>query len=174
MDKIGDAVALPDGTFLVMERDDATGAEARKRVYHIDINPATDFLGYDLPAGVELQSDAGLANLGIRGSGNNSTWTWPIGYDAVDKPEGLALIDEQTLAVLNDNDSDRRRVRPGDGSDQENPNPTPVILGLVHLGGNGLDASDKDGYVTSCRGRWPGCTCPTASLRTPWTALPTW
>jgi hypothetical protein len=27
-----------------------------------------------------------------------------IGYDTVDKPEGLALIDENTLAVINDND----------------------------------------------------------------------
>ncbi|MFO7631298.1 MAG: esterase-like activity of phytase family protein, partial [Caldilinea sp.] len=65
VDKIGDAVVMPDGTFLVMERDDATGAAARKLVYHIDIDAATNFLGYDLPLGFELQSDLGLARLGI-------------------------------------------------------------------------------------------------------------
>jgi hypothetical protein len=62
---IADAVAAPDGSLLVMERDEDAGAAAEKRIYRIDIDAATNFLGYDLPLGVELQSDAGLAALGI-------------------------------------------------------------------------------------------------------------
>ena len=125
VDKIGDAVALPDGTFLVMERDDATGAEARKRVYHIDINPATNFLGYDLPAGVELQSDAGLANLGITPVRKQLyVDLGAIGYDAVDKPEGSGA-DRRTDAGRDQRQRFRhgRRVRPGDGPDRGEPEP---------------------------------------------------
>ncbi len=149
VDKIGDAVVMPDGTFLVLERDDATGAAARKLVYYIDIDAATNFLGYDLPLGVELQSDAGLAALGITPAAKTLVVDLgAIGYDTVDKPEGLALIDENTLAVINDNDFGTGGVfDPATGLIEENPNPTPVVLGIVHLASNGLDASDKDDYA---------------------------
>lgn len=149
VDKIGDAVVTPDGTFLVLERDDATGAAARKLVYRIDIDAATNFLGYDLPLGVELQSNAGLARLGITPVAKTlAVDLGAIGYDLVDKPEGLALIDENTLAVLNDNDFGAGGgFDPATGLIEENPNPMPVVLGIVHLAPNGLDASDKDDSV---------------------------
>ena len=155
VDKIGDAVVMPDGTFLVLERDDATGAAARKLVYHIDLDAATNFLGYELPLGVELQSDAGLAALGITPAAKTLVVDLgAIGYDTVDKPEGLALIDENTLAVINDNDFGAGGVfDPATGLIEENPNPTPVVLGIVHLAANGLDASDKDDYANIAN--WP-------------------
>jgi hypothetical protein len=155
VDKIGDAVVMPDGKFLVMERNDATGAAARKLVYHIDIDAATNFLGYELPLGAELQSDAGLAALGITPAGKTLVVDLgAIGYDTVDKPEGLALIDENTLAVINDNDFGTGGVfDPATGLVEENSNPTPVVLGIVHLATNGLDASDKDDAVNIAN--WP-------------------
>ena len=155
VDKIGDAVVMPDGTFLVLERDDAIGAAARKLVYHIDIDAATNFLGYELPLGAELQSDAGLAALGITPAAKTLVVDLgAIGYDMVDKPEGLALIDENTLAVINDNDFGTGGVfDPATGLIEENPNPTPVVLGIVHLASNGLDASDEDGYANIAN--WP-------------------
>jgi hypothetical protein len=129
--------------------DDATGAAARKLVYRIDIDAATNFLGYDLPLGVELQSDAGLARLGITPVAKTlAVDLGAIGYDLVDKPEGLALIDENTLAVINDNDFGAGGgFDPATGLIEENPNPVPVVLGIVHLAPNGLDASDKDDSV---------------------------
>ncbi len=146
VDKIGDAVGLPDGAFLVMERDDATGPGARKLIYHIDIDAATNVLGYDLPRGVELQSDLGLARLGITSVAKRLyVDLGAIGYNVGDKPEGLALIDENTLAVINDNDfGTGGAFDPATGLIEENPNPTPVVLGIVRLASNGLDASDKD------------------------------
>jgi hypothetical protein len=149
VDKIGDAVVMPDGTFLVMERDDATGLSARKLIYHIDIDAATNFLGYDLPLGVELQSDLGLARLGITPVAKRLfVDLGAIGYNTVDKPEGLALIDENTLAVINDNDFGAGGAfDPATGLLEENPNPTPVVLGIVRLAANGLDASDKDSGI---------------------------
>lgn len=149
VDKIGDAVVMSDGAFLVLERDDAVGSSARKLVYQIDIDAATNFLGYDLPRGVELQSDLGLARLGITPVAKRLfVDLGAIGYNLVDKPEGLALIDEATIAVINDNDfGTGGAFDPATGLLEENPNPTPVVLGIVHLGSNGLDASDKDDGV---------------------------
>lgn len=149
VDKIGDAVVMPDGTFLVMERDDATGSSAHKLVYQIDIDAATNFFGYDLPRGVELQSDRGLARLGITPVAKRLfVDLGAIGYNTVDKPEGLALIDENTIAVINDNDfGTGGGFDPATGMLEENSNPTPVVLGVVNLASNGLDASDKDGGV---------------------------
>ncbi|MBW7882665.1 MAG: choice-of-anchor I family protein [Caldilineaceae bacterium] len=68
-----------------------------------------------------------------------------LGYTIGDKPEGLALIDEQTLAVINDNDFGIvEGFDPATGLLDANPDPTPIVLGIVHLAPNGLDASDKD------------------------------
>ncbi|NEO45564.1 MAG: calcium-binding protein, partial [Moorea sp. SIO4A3] len=69
-----------------------------------------------------------------------------IGYLAGDKPEGLALLDDGKLAVLNDNDFGvLEQEIPVDGSVPLNPNPTPVVLGLIDLGeNNALDASNED------------------------------
>ncbi len=147
VDKIADAVVMPDGAFLVMERDESTGAEARKFVYRIDIDAATNVLGMDLPRGVELQGDAGLAKLGITPVAKTLyVDLGAIGYNVVDKPEGLALIDATTLAIINDDDFGvGGPFDPATGLIEENPIPT--VLGVVHLAPNGLDASDKDGGI---------------------------
>ena len=155
VDKIGDAVTTPDGALLVLERDDATGAAAQKRVYRIDIDAATNFLGYDLPLGVEWQGDAGLAALDITPAAKTLVVDLgAIGYDEVDKPEGLALIDATTLAVINDNDFGvGGAFDPATRLIEENPHPTPVVLGIVRLAANGLDASDEDGGANIAN--WP-------------------
>jgi hypothetical protein len=146
VDKIGDAVALPDGTMLVIERDSAVGPEAKKYIYRIDLTGATNIHDLDLPVGLELQSDLGLARAGIRPvSKELFVDLGALGYTQGDKPEGLALIDEHTLAVLNDNDFGLLGTfDPSTGLLDENPNPTPVVFGLISLAGNGLDVSDKD------------------------------
>ena len=155
VDKIADAAVMPDGTFLVMERDESTGAEAHKFIYRIDIDAATNFLGYDLPTGVEQQSDAGLAALGITPVAKTLfVDLGAIGYDRVDKPEGLALIDETTLAVINDDDFGAGgEFDPATGRIEQDEEPAPTVLGIVHLAPNGLDASDKDGGIAIAA--WP-------------------
>ncbi len=131
VDKIGDAIALPDGTMLVIERDSAVGPEAKKYIYRIDLTGATNIHDLDLPVGLELQSDLGLARAGIRPvSKKLFVDLGALGYTQGDKPEGLALVDEQTLAVLNDNDFGLLGTfDPATGLLEENPNPTPVVFG---------------------------------------------
>jgi len=111
-DKIGDAVSLGNGKFLVVERDDKSGAGAFKKVYQIDLNGATNLSKADLtklPAGKTIET-ATLDELTAAGIKPVSKQLYvdliAAGYDpGVDsKVEGLTLVDNNTIAVINDND----------------------------------------------------------------------
>lgn len=154
LDKIGDAVALPDGDLLVIERDSAVGPGAQKLIYRVSMADATNIHGRaDLPVGanggLERQSALGLARAGIVPV-TKSLYVdlGALGYTQGDKPEGLALVDETTLAVINDNDFGLvGTFEPTTGMLDDNPAPPPVVFGLVNLRSNGLDASDKDDAI---------------------------
>lgn len=111
--------ALPDGRFLVLERDDrfpgdSTDPSTFKRVYRIDLALATDLSDTaNAPAGrlfngktVEELSVEELAAAGI------VPVTKTLVVDLLDpdlayphnKPEGIEVIDRFTLAVSNDDD----------------------------------------------------------------------
>jgi hypothetical protein len=149
VDKIGDAVALADGTMLVIERDDATGPEAQKFLYHIDLTNATNIHGLEEAVGLEQQTPAGLAALGIQPVAKTLYVDLAeVGYHMGDKPEGLALVDETTVAVLNDNDFGiGGTFSTTTGLLDEPASEKPVVLGLISLTPMGLDASDEDGAI---------------------------
>jgi YVTN family beta-propeller protein len=69
-----------------------------------------------------------------------------IGYTGVEKLEGLALVDANTIAVINDNDFGLAGATvSGDGT-IGGLGDIPVKIGLVQFNqSNGLDASDRDG-----------------------------
>ncbi len=146
VDKIGDAVALSATELLVMERDSAIGPNAQKYIFHIDLSNATNLQEIDVPQGLQLQSEASLALARIIPV--QKTFYVDLaaaGYTAGDKTEGLALIDENTLAVLNDNDFGISTVFSTTTGLLDTPeNVTPIVLGLIHLTPVGLDASDRD------------------------------
>ena len=153
-DKIGDAASLGNGRFAVIERDDRLGLDANKLIYEIDLKGATDIHNpanlVGVPAGKTLEqlTEAELAAAGIKPVFKRlATNLAPLGYTGVSKPEGLAVVDGETLAVINDNDFGILAAAiPGDGTLPMNPNPEPVLLGLVRFNGPaGLDASDRDG-----------------------------
>ena len=154
VDKIGDAVALGDGAFLVIERDDAIGPQAQKFIYAFSLDGASNLLELD-PAYVggesalERQSTAGLTNVGIYPVEKSLFVDLSqIGYVQGDKPEGLALIDESTLAIIIDNDfAISGAFDPTTGLMDEAENPIEPVLGIIHLRPNGMDASDEDGGI---------------------------
>ncbi len=153
VDKIGDAVYVGGGKFQVIERDSAVGGDAKKFIFEIDLKGATNVLDTTslLPGKTLEQHTADeLVAQGINPVHKTKVTNLPsIGYEAGDKPEGLALLPDGRLAVINDNDFGLQdETIPGDGSVLLNPNPTKTILGLIDFPeGNQLDASNKDGAI---------------------------
>lgn len=153
-DKIGDAVALGRGRFLLIERDAATGTSAKKAVYRIDLNAATDLSGVGSaitgPGGsLESMDATALRTAGIQPVRKELYLDLvAAGYTFADKAEGLALVDAETLAVINDNDFGLSgSFDPATGKLIPNPAPQSSILALIRREPGGLDASDRDGRI---------------------------
>jgi hypothetical protein len=152
-DKIGDAVSLGNGKFLVVERDDRSTTSSNKLIYEIDLKGATNINSAanltKIPAGktIEQLTVAELDSADLNPVNKRLvTNAAAIGYTGVEKLEGLALIDANTIAIVNDNDFGLAGgVVSGDGSITGLSN-TPVKLGIIEFNqSNGLDASDRDG-----------------------------
>jgi DNA-binding beta-propeller fold protein YncE len=159
VDKIGDAVYAGNGRFFVIERDSSSESFGKKFIFEIDLKGATNVLTFTTPTmgmpGVtsllggtlEQQTPDDLLALGIQPVFKRKVTNLPsLGYLAGDKPEGLALLPDGRLAVLNDNDFGLLdEPIAGDGTAPLNPNPGMPTLGIIPFdGGNMLDASDRD------------------------------
>ncbi len=166
-DKIGDAVSMGGGKFMVIERDDATGLTARKYLFEINLKGATNLTtaSITLPPGrtIESLTFAEATTLGIRPVKKaKSVYLPAVGYGNWDKPEGLARINATTFAVLNDNDfgvGGSLLPNPPNGSISVNANAHPT-LGLITFDRpNGLDPSDRDNAAGTGAaikiGNWP-------------------
>jgi hypothetical protein len=154
-DKIGDAAALGNGKFLVVERDDLAGTDSNKLVYEIDLKGATriDTFQPSAPSNrtIEQLTIAELNALGIKPVDKRLvTNAATIGYTGVEKLEGLALIDANTFALINDNDFGVGGATPkGDGTLSKPTVSAEVQLGIVQFDqSNAIDASDRDGGVS--------------------------
>jgi len=145
VDKIGDAVYTGNGKFMVLERDSSVPGddEGKKYIFEINLTGATNVLGTSLLL-EELSADDLLAN-GIQAVVKTKVLNLPsIGYQASDKPEGLALLPGGNLAVLNDNDFGLAGAGITDNS----------ILGLISFADDfGMDASNKDDAINITN--WP-------------------
>ena len=154
VDKIGDAVYVGDGKFNVIERDSGTDADSEKFIFEVDLTGATNILGTELSTAtredtaLESMTPDNLAAMDIQPVTKTQVLNLPsLGYNAGDKPEGLALLDDGSLAVINDNDFGLLDEEiAGDGSVPFNPDPTQTVLGIINFDrSNGLDPSDEDG-----------------------------
>ncbi|MGA1133478.1 MAG: choice-of-anchor I domain-containing protein, partial [Prochlorotrichaceae cyanobacterium] len=138
VDKIGDATYAGNGKFYVMERDSSTDSTAQKFIFEVNLTGATNILGLDLGTEtLEQQTADDLAALGITPVNKVKVTNLPsLGYLPTDKSEGLTVLPDGSLAVINDNDFG---VVPGLDA---------VQLGIINFSGsNGLDASDRDGGI---------------------------
>ncbi len=105
--KIGDAAAINDSTFLVLEAA-LRGTSDYKRMYLVNINQATPVTS-GLYSGVTVEGlidPAGLAANGIVPVTKTLFMDllangWP---SVLDKAEGLAIVNDSTIAIGNDND----------------------------------------------------------------------
>ncbi|NES66050.1 MAG: calcium-binding protein, partial [Okeania sp. SIO2D1] len=162
VDKIGDAVYDADAdTFYILERDSSTTATGKKFIFEIDLKGATNLLADgapNLPDGTTLEQLTAdeLAALDIQPVNKTKITNLPsLGYLAGDKPEGLSLLPDGRLAVLNDNDFGLLDEEiPVDGTVPVNPEPVPVVLGLIDFSeSNQIDPSDRDDGINL--GNWP-------------------
>ncbi len=153
VDKIGDAVYAGDGKFYVIERDSGTDPDSKKFIFEVDLTGATNIIGTKISSAngidnaLEGKTADDLAEMGIQAVNKTKVLNLPsIGYLAGDKPEGLALLPDGSLAVINDNDFGLLDQEiPGDGSVPFNPNPVPTVLGIIEFNkSNQIDASDRD------------------------------
>lgn len=143
-DKIGDMATVPGGGFLVIERDDDSrpadpASTIHKRVYSFTIDSATEISSKDqMYSGRSLEqlSVGELLKLGIKPIEKQlHVDLVAAGYDRVQKVEGLTWIDEDTIAVLNDNDFGVGRIsidgNTGKFTLVPDYKPEPVILGVI-------------------------------------------
>ena len=154
VDKIGDAVYVGNGTFMVLERDSSVPGEneGKKYVYKISLTGATNILGTALAiedgnSGMTLEQMSAdeLAAAGVQAVKKIKVLNLPsIGYLPSDKPEGLAVLPNGGLAVLNDNDFGLAGAGVSDNS----------TLGIIEFcTDNGIDASnDSEGINIT---NWP-------------------
>gem|GEM_PF-954651 len=150
VDKIGDAVFKGDGKFLILERDSSDkndGFTGKKAIFEIDLTGATNLLAVDAPAlmagkTLEQHSAEDLAAQGIKSVFKSQVLNLPsIGYLPTDKPEGLALLPDGSLAVTSDNDFTQGGF-------------TDVSVGIISFDQpNGLDASNRDDAINIAN--WP-------------------
>ena len=156
VDKIGDAVYAGDGKFYVIERDSGTDPDSKKFIFEVDLTGATNILGTELSNATDAENALEgmiadeLAEIGIQAVNKTKILNLPsIGYLAGDKPEGLALLPDGSLAVINDNDFGLLDEEiTGDGSVPFNPDPIQTVLGIIEFDrSNQLDASDEDGGI---------------------------
>ena len=161
-DKIGDAVYIGNGEFLLVERDDDAIdsdplSNIEKKVYRFSLDGATNVLNQNAPIDlgggnlktIDQMTPAELVSQGINLVAKNlHVDLAKAGYNTVEKVEGLTLVDANTIAVLNDNDFQVAGITlNGDGTFIPDPNPEPVVLGLITTQPQELDASDRDNLI---------------------------
>ena len=149
VDKIGDAFYKGNGKFLVVERDssldDKTG---KKYIFEIDIKGATNILGSIISTastGATLESmtaDQLKANSIIPVYKEKVLNIPSLGYLASDKVEGLTMLDDGRIAILNDNDFGIRNNFEYDAKK------VPCTLGIISFDdSNKLDSNDTDKLI---------------------------
>jgi len=124
--KMGDLFALDDTRFLTIEEGKDKDGKLRNIVYEFDLAAASDLSGVVLTSGPNSGKElefATSAELTARVRLATKTRVLDLrayGFTA-EKAEGLALLDERTLVVINDNDFGAGGVIEGDANGGADP-----------------------------------------------------
>lgn len=149
VDKIGDAVYTGNGKFLVIERDSEgpDNPHGKKYIFEVSLTGATNVLnmtiarndGTDGSTTLEEMTADQLFAAGVQAVHKNKVVNLPtIGYVGSDKAEGVALLPDGSIAVMNDNDFGLAGAGITDNS----------VLGIIAFDDNySFDASNKDDEI---------------------------
>jgi hypothetical protein len=104
--KLGDMVAIDDTHFLIIEQGTFADDKIHNKLYLVDLGPATDLTGVK-NGDQELETiktPADLAAAGVVTAKKTLIADFKDYGWLIEKAEGLALIDSQTIALINDDD----------------------------------------------------------------------
>lgn len=101
--KIGDIVALDNQRLLLIEQGADKDKNMRNRIYLVDLSKASELTPFDQQP-PEFDDEAALKSRGIALASKQLVVDLRASGWQQEKVEGLALIDNKTLAVINDND----------------------------------------------------------------------
>ena len=169
-DKIGDAVALGNGEFLVLERDDDASdsdpiTDIQKKIYRFSLDGATNINTLPTIINGKTIEQMTLAELSANGIAPITKYLHidlATNYNMTEKVEGLTLVDCNTIALINDNDFGvgglSFNATTGTFNNYPSTTAEKPLLGLLSVRNNGFDASDRD--LTSSTGKinikhWP-------------------
>jgi len=172
-DKLGDAVAIGNGEFLVLERDDdaidsdpMTGIQ--KKIFRFSLAGATNINGLPNVIGGKTVEQMTLAELATNSIAPITKYLYvdlATNYNMTEKVEGLTVVDCNTIAVINDNDFGVGGLTfnstTGTFNGYPSPNAEIPLLGLISLKNMSLDANDRDVNGTAAGGgkiairHWP-------------------
>lgn len=102
--KIGDIVALDNNRILLIEQGADKDKKMRNLVYVVDLSEASDLSTFDKEKAPEFDDAAQLKTRGIHLAQKKEVADLrKLGWQQ-EKAEGMTLIDNQTIAIINDND----------------------------------------------------------------------
>ncbi|MDU4092214.1 MAG: esterase-like activity of phytase family protein [Pantoea sp.] len=101
--KVGDIVALDNQRLLLIEQGADKDKNMRNRIYVVDLSKASELTPFDQQP-PEFDDEAALKSRGIALASKQLVVDLRASGWQQEKVEGLALIDNKTLAVINDND----------------------------------------------------------------------
>ncbi len=106
VDKLGDAACIRSGEFLIIEQNSKVGKSSSHKLFKIDIKTATNLLSFK---NKNVQNDKKIDSLLSDSNFELASHTeWlnlvDIGIDDIEKIEGLAILNQNTVAIIEDND----------------------------------------------------------------------
>lgn len=104
VDKIGDLVMIDENHFYVIEQNGDVGPNSVHVIYKVDLTKATNLVKNPLARDPETYSSADLLAQVKPAQKALAVDLVQGGYSDYEKIEGLTMIDDKTLAIVNDND----------------------------------------------------------------------
>jgi len=102
--KLGDMAVTKSGELLILEQDGVVGQDGYRSIFKINLQNATNILDLKLSKHPENMTDEEIQK-SLKPVGKELLLDLvKEGFNFAEKVEGLTLIDDQTLAVMNDND----------------------------------------------------------------------
>lgn len=104
VDKIGDLTMINGTEFYVIEQNGDVGADGVHLIYKVDLSKATNLVKSPLERDPETYAQKDLLAKVTPVAKTLAVNLVKAGYNEFEKMEGLTLINDKTLAIINDND----------------------------------------------------------------------